>query len=244
MRYEYTDDFYKNTQQAGYDDNNSREFGSNRSHNRHFVKVTLCILLIAIAVLYIFNGFGMFGITASAAALTEDQCMQFFSQHTDMTSALFSEKNADSIAVKEAIVVSDTVMKFRITNDGKTLECYVKKQSDESLFKAKGLGSSDYKCSDSISVAYSGNFNGYYTVVREIQLPETLAIDVAQERPEQIGVDEFDASLAELPDKVSGTIEMPVDKRFIQEIVYTNSRLVYDKELADKRCMTASELLA
>ncbi|MBI5332045.1 MAG: hypothetical protein HZB65_00570, partial [Candidatus Aenigmarchaeota archaeon] len=239
-----------NSSQASHDtdsyspDENNQEFGSSRSHNRHFVITTVVILIAAVALLYFFNGFGIFGITASGASLSKEQCMQLFGEQVETKNILFSEYSNSNGAVKEATIIRDTITKLRIeTLNTEEMKCYIKKQSDDSMFAAKGLGSGEYDCDDA-KVTYSGRFDGYFILIKENELANTLNIESSGSKPDATGIAEFDESLTELPDKISGSIEMPVNNRFVQEITYTNSKLIYEKELADKSCMTAAELLA
>jgi len=206
-----------------------QEFGSSRHHNRHFVFITVAILVIAVALLYFLNGFGYFGTSSVKGSLTEQQCTELFS----LDGVGFTELNNGNTTIKQATVIEGpSITNIYIEKQGNTLKCVIKRRSSNSLFEKKGLGASEYSC-NSFSITYSGRSeNNYYTIVKETVLPESSILNISASNPGSTGIAELDQQLSTLPESFSGQLEISFDDdRYIQETIYLSHKELYDSEI-------------
>src|SRR3989344_1405991 len=126
-----------------------QDFGVSKRHNRHFLILSVCILAVAVAALYVFSYFGYFGSGQVSSQLTEDKCLDIFYSEVGFNSQ-FTEISSGNKTVKEArFVDGSSLTKLIIEKDGENIKCYIKRSSDSSIFKSKGLGSTGYSCENS-----------------------------------------------------------------------------------------------
>ena len=212
-------------------DNTQKEFGSSKEHNRHFVIVSVVLLVAALIVLYLLNSFGYFGSPQIQGLLTEENCLQIFSGYSNVDNIGFSQFTEGNKLVSKANSL-DSNTRFSVERSDEGLKCSVKKRSTESLFKSKGLGSSEYKCGD-VLVTYSGSSEEqFFVITKETQLPESTVLKVDATNPGSIGIPEFDEKLKQLPERSDVDLELTFgDQKFIQEISYISSKELYENEL-------------
>lgn len=230
--------------------NSQNDFGHSRDHNRHFVIMTSVILVACLAALYVLNSFGYFGLNLVDSKLTEDYCLDLFSNDVDVAGIGFIEYNDNGRIVKESSVLDkNRLIRLGIETEGENIRCSISARENSTIFRVKGIGSSEYMCDD-IKVSYSGGSqDGYYYVIEEIELPKTSTISSSADKPEgESGIPEVDSQLQQLPEQFSGDIEFDFGEyRYLQTITYSSNNQLYGKTLEplrSKNCPDFFELIS
>ncbi|GEM_PF-5919538 len=226
------------------EDGQSTDFGQNKEHNRHFVVISVVLLVGALGALYLLNFFGIFLISGSSGVLSEDKCLELFGVDSSVGFNEFVDGNK---TIKQAnLIEGPKITSMLIEESSGVIKCSIKFRSNQTIFKSKGLGSGQYDC-DNIHVTYAGrNENNYFALSKEFELSGSSNITV--DRPSNSGIPELDKEYSKFPEKLSGEVgfDFGLDN-FVVENLYTNNRAVFDKELnvlKDRNCPSLFDLIS
>ncbi|MBI4895091.1 MAG: hypothetical protein HY831_01225 [Candidatus Aenigmarchaeota archaeon] len=218
-------------------------FGDNRDHNRHFVLISVVLLVGALGTLYLLNFFGIFLVSGNSGQLSEDKCMELFG----IGSVGFNEfVDGDKTIKQGTLIDGPKISTMVIEEENENIKCSLRFRSNQTIFKSKGLGSGEYDC-DNIHVTYAGrNENNYFALSKEFELSSSSNVTV--DRPSNSGIPSLDKEYSKFPEKMSGEVvfDFGIDN-FVVENVYTNNRTIFDNELnslKDKNCPSLFDLLA